>query len=607
MKAIKVRITSIILATATTLTAFAMSSTHVHAGESGMNADMTSVQTASSVQELSIKSEAGSGEDFFKLDTTEDHISHDMANEEINGDLDEILESADSTVEKQKEVTEYLNDTGLYDAHKGTNGQIEVTSLYANMRLRLEAPQQSSIQAYGANEAVYFEDHYLLSYDNEESAKEAYDKLIKDHGEDKVFIDYPVQFTAYNGWGTKYMGLDKAATRAGKDSKVKVAVVDTGINASHKIFTGTQLAGGYDFANGDSNPADDNGHGTAVSGIIAESTPASVSILPVKALSANGSGSMENLLNAIAYADSQGADIINVSAGLMLGNSSYAQKYFAKVDSILSKHNALIICAAGNESTATDDNLLVPGGVPSTVCVSAINSSGSFCTSFSNYGSAVDFAAPGNAVKVAKHSSPTAYSSMSGTSFATPYVSAAAALLKAENTSLNASGIKQGLIKESKDLGTKGKDAYYGNGCPVLKAAETTNTTTSTSANTTATNSSTNAASTANSGINTEDAADTTDSTTGTVEEDTESDTEEQTAEPKPASGLNVYGIVNRTYTGAAITQEPIVKDGETTLKAGKEYTITFKNTAPFLFQTIKYLILKDFLKDRESFFHIFF
>jgi len=89
---------------------------------------------------------------------------------------------------------------------------------------------------------------------------------------------------------------------------------------------------------------------------------------------------------------------------------------------------------------------------------------------FSNYGSAVDFAAPGQKIMLAQPGG--VYRENSGTSFSAPYISAAAALIKAENPGLSRSGIKAELINRSVDLGDKGKDTRFGYGCPVFASAD---------------------------------------------------------------------------------------------------------------------------------------
>lgn len=105
-------------------------------------------------------------------------------------------------------------------------------------------------------------------------------------------------------------------------SNVVVAVVDSGVNTNHPDLAGKVLVGGYDYVANDSDPMDENGHGTAVAGVVSPACNnglgvAGVSwssmILPVRVLDANGSGSYSAISSGITYAADQGARIINMS------------------------------------------------------------------------------------------------------------------------------------------------------------------------------------------------------------------------------------------------------------------------------------------------------
>lgn len=103
-------------------------------------------------------------------------------------------------------------------------------------------------------------------------------------------------------------------------ANVTIAVVDSGVEATHPDLAGRVLAG-YDFANNDSNPADDNGHGTAVAGVAAAQgndgigVAWNMAILPVKTMNSSGSGSYSAIANGITYSADRGARIINLSLG----------------------------------------------------------------------------------------------------------------------------------------------------------------------------------------------------------------------------------------------------------------------------------------------------
>ena len=138
------------------------------------------------------------------------------------------------------------------------------------------------------------------------------------------------------------------------DANLIVAVLDTGIDASDPEFSGRVLPG-YDFVNGDADPADDSGHGTHVTGIIAAGIDnnegiagiaGNVRILPVKVLSAYNTGWWSDVAAGISWAVDQGADVINLS----LTGGVDSETLRDAVNYALSK-GVPIVVAAGNDGS----------------------------------------------------------------------------------------------------------------------------------------------------------------------------------------------------------------------------------------------------------------
>ena len=126
----------------------------------------TEVTAVDSVEELSEESEAAYDNDaFFTIDVSKDD-SAELATDEVSEDVTDILSGGGSATEKQDEIVDALEDSGLYRAEGSGKSKVEVTSKFAYQRLRLAAPQDTEINAYGATRAVYFEDSYQLSYDS---------------------------------------------------------------------------------------------------------------------------------------------------------------------------------------------------------------------------------------------------------------------------------------------------------------------------------------------------------------------------------------------------------------------------------------------------------
>ena len=215
---------------------------------------------------------------------------------------------------------------------------------------------------------------------------------------------------------------------------VKVAVIDTGVQGTHPDFNVGAVQAvvpGTDFVAGGDGTNDQNGHGTHVAGILGardqESTDTGgiggaplVTILPVRVLDASGSGSYSAVINGINYAVAQGADVISMSLG---GTGSSSSLQTAVSDAIAA--GVVVVAAAGNNGTC---NTLYPAVLPGVIAVGAtVQSPADTLASFSQHGSDVDIAAPGSIIWSDIPTS--SYGQKSGTSMATPFVSAAAALL----------------------------------------------------------------------------------------------------------------------------------------------------------------------------------
>jgi len=240
-----------------------------------------------------------------------------------------------------------------------------------------------------------------------------------------------------------------------------IAVVDSGANYSHPDLKDKLLAG-YDFVNSDGDPSDDNGHGTAAAGSAAPSSNNSTGvagvawsnpILPVKVLAADGSGSYSAIVNGITYAADRGARLINLS----LGGTSSSRTLQDAVNYAWNK-NAVIVAAAGNNG---NDTPVYPAACTNVVAVSATNSSDTL-PAWSNYGSYVDVAAPGESILSLYGADSYAY--WSGTSFSSPVAAGVVALMASANPKLSNAQLVDLLLKNSDDLGAVGYDVSYGYG-----------------------------------------------------------------------------------------------------------------------------------------------
>lgn len=266
----------------------------------------------------------------------------------------------------------------------------------------------------------------------------------------------PQASATYNSWGvtaTKSNAYVEFLRNKGISSSVTVAVVDTGVDSTHPFLNGRILSG-YDLIDDDYTPQDGNKHGTHVSGTIVDCTLGlNVKILPVRVLDNEGSGPFSIVGQGIRYAVDHSAKVINLSLG-----GSHSDYVDSAIDYALSK-NVTVVVAAGNEGEST--NYHCPAHIQNCITVAAVDSSKSRAY-FSNYGNAVDIAAPGVAIKSSVPGG--GYQNMDGTSMATPHVAAAAAMLLYENGNQTPAQIEKRLRDAAVDLGATGWDQYYGAG-----------------------------------------------------------------------------------------------------------------------------------------------
>lgn len=355
-----------------------------------------------------------------------------------------------SVLKTGKEIAALCNK---YDNYSNSNDGDKIDN-------RLMVKTNDNIDEYGAVDSVYGFGYAFLQYADDESAefaKTQYETSGYTADYDSVITTSSTSIGSGGNWSDEwaYEETDAVSALDYYKSKIKpninIAILDSGINYNHELFKNRVVHTHTDFSTDASDDEMDKyGHGTNVAGAIAKSTPSNVRLSCYKIHNQNGEGTSATALAAFEYIKqlSNKPDIINCSFVTRSGLGTV-------VDELVDM-GITVVAGAGNEGKEVYQQ---PAIFDSAITVAATNRYGSAC-GFSNYGSCVDIAAPGDYVYTADMSSNTAYEFASGTSLATPLVSAAAAYVLMENRKYTPEQVKQELIATATPF--KKSSCYYG-------------------------------------------------------------------------------------------------------------------------------------------------
>ena len=252
-----------------------------------------------------------------------------------------------------------------------------------------------------------------------------------------------------------------------------VAVIDTGVNASHPDLQGRLLAG-HDFVENDATPQDGDGHGTHITGIVAastgngdgvESVAPGAMVLPIRVLDDNGEGFTEDLVEAMDYAVAQGADVINLSLSstLPILGDLLDPTFAEAVDRALDR-GVVVVAVAGNNALPICENPVAQGRV---LCVGAVDRRRQR-SAYSSFGLGLSIVAPGGSgapvtgENVLSTYTLPLYEEVAGTSQASPHVAGVAALLVSKG--ITGQAAVRRILATAADAGASGPDLVYGAG-----------------------------------------------------------------------------------------------------------------------------------------------
>ena len=274
-------------------------------------------------------------------------------------------------------------------------------------------------------------------------------------------------------WEEEYRemtGLDRVGGFEG--SGVKICIVDTGIDISHPDLEFANIIGWNDLISGSVSPYDDEGHGTAMVGIIASKgglngVSPKADLLIAKAISDDGSGTDSTIADAVDWCVDEGADIISLSLG---GSQGFGSGFFTTDQLEESVQEAIdlgvyVVAAAGNDGEDDDGDVESPGSVEDVICVGAVTRTSSIWSGSSvgdNNGrlwpnpilprqdpdKKPEIVAPGHEVPVLmarSTGSGTWWGWSSGTSAATAWVSGSIAIFLEANPDMKRDGAQGGV------------------------------------------------------------------------------------------------------------------------------------------------------------------
>ncbi len=262
-------------------------------------------------------------------------------------------------------------------------------------------------------------------------------------------------------WAFDMTGARELSARGLTGSGITVCIVDSGIDALHPDFAGTEILAWKDFVASRPAPYDDSAHGTAMAGLIAahgslRGVAPGVNLIVAKVVNASGEGRSQDVADGVRFCvdpwgdGRRGADIISISLGSKAPFFVESKTYDAIVWA--TSRGVLVVAAAGNDGVIDDGEVETAAAAPLSIAVGAVDVDGKRAP-FSSMGSSVnrtdpnlkpELVAPG--VRLVSTALGAHYITVTGTSPATAMVAGILALLLEAKPSLRSTGTSSNIL-----------------------------------------------------------------------------------------------------------------------------------------------------------------
>lgn len=351
---------------------------------------------------------------------------------------------------------------GIVDANKIDNATVKVLDNNTSV-ITFKSKKDAENYADKTN-GVYFNDSITIQDAENETTSTEENSETNESSE----VTYDSGNTTDNDNSSEKHSelLDYLQSQDYGKNDVTVAVIDSGITVdsntknvfNDRVLSGVNYSATKSAEKNGNEATDDNGHGTSISYIIAQSTSDNVKLLPIKVIDSAGKGTLLSLYQGIKYAIEQNVDVINISLSTASTHSELIEEAIKEA----TDKGIIVVAAAGNYGSNV--KYYTPAKLDNVITVASVNEQLQH-SDFSNYGDAIDYATIGENVYTESYNGA---DNRNGTSYSAAKFSAIVSYFKAIDKSINTKELKN--ILNQYVLPSSIDKKYIGNGILSLES-----------------------------------------------------------------------------------------------------------------------------------------